>query len=54
VAAFYIPRSHPDCIDVNVRCLDRFDPAAHLPSVHFDGKHWEDGIQISKEKLSTS
>jgi hypothetical protein len=23
VKAFYVPRSHPDGIDVNVRCLDR-------------------------------
>jgi hypothetical protein len=23
VKAFYIPRSHPDGVDVNVRCLDR-------------------------------
>ena len=22
IKSFYIPRSHPDCIDVNVRCLD--------------------------------
>jgi hypothetical protein len=22
IKAFYIPRSHPDGIDVNVRCLD--------------------------------
>jgi hypothetical protein len=54
VAAFYIPRSHPDCIDVNVRCLDKFDPAVHLPSVHFDGKHWENAVETLKEKLSTS
>lgn len=51
VAGFYIPRSNPDCIDVNVRCLDRFDPTASLPTVSFDGKHWEDAIQALQKSL---
>jgi hypothetical protein len=28
VKSFYIPRSHPDGVDVNVRCLDRVTIAA--------------------------
>jgi len=37
---FYVPRSDPDKIDVNVRCLDDIDLAAILPKP-FDGKNWE-------------
>jgi|SRR5690349_9888902 len=43
VAPFYIPRSDPDKIDVNVRCLDGVDLAA-LPIEHFDGRNWETNI----------
>jgi hypothetical protein len=40
VASFYVPRSHPDQIDVNVRCLDDVDlHALHVEP--FDGRHWE-------------
>jgi hypothetical protein len=35
VKAFYVPRSHPDGIDVNVRCLDPGSVAA-LEVVPFD------------------
>jgi len=37
---FYVPRSDPDKIDVNARCLDAVDPAA-LRTQPFDGRHWE-------------
>jgi len=40
VASFYIPRSDPDKIDVNARCLDGVDPAA-LEVTRFDGRNWE-------------
>jgi hypothetical protein len=40
---FYIPRSDPDKIDVNVRCLDGVDVAA-LRIAHFDGRNWEDAM----------
>jgi len=43
VASFYVPRSHPDMIDVNARCLDGVDPA-RLSVVPFDGRHWESSI----------
>ncbi len=36
VASFYVPRSHPDSIDVNVRCLDGVDLATLTPRP-FDG-----------------
>src|SRR5262245_33522459 len=43
VGSFYVPRSHPDGIDVNARCLDGVD-AASLPRSSFDGRNWEDAI----------
>ena len=41
---FYVPRSDPDKIDVNARCLDGVDLAA-LTVKHFDGRHWEQAIE---------
>ena len=43
IHSFYVPRSDPDKIDVNVRCLDGVDPVA-LAIRHFDGQHWEEAI----------
>jgi hypothetical protein len=40
---FYIPRSHPNCIDVNVRCLDG-DVIGNFEIVPFDGENWEANI----------
>ena len=40
VHPFYVPRSDPDKIDVNARCLDGIDADA-LPIKQFDGKNWE-------------
>jgi hypothetical protein len=37
---FYVPRSHPDDIDVNVRCLDGIDAATLRPKL-VDGRDWE-------------
>ena len=36
---FYIPRSNPDGVDVNVRCLD--ERPADITIVPFDGQNWE-------------
>ena len=44
VESFYTPRSHPDQIDVNVRCLDGVDLSA-LSIKRFDGKNWEAAMQ---------
>jgi hypothetical protein len=40
---FYVPRSDPDKIDVNVRCLDGVDLNA-LDVKVFDGQNWEHAI----------
>ena len=44
IHSFYVPRSDPDKIDVNVRCLDGVDLATLHPST-FDGKNWEHAIE---------
>jgi len=43
VKSFYIPRSHPDGISVNARCID----AGSIESMHirpFNGRNWEKGL----------
>jgi hypothetical protein len=37
---FYVPRSDPDKIDVNVRCLDDVDLST-ISAKPFDGRNWE-------------
>ena len=40
IKAFYTPRSNPDGVSVNLRCLDR----THIESIvvdTFDGQNWE-------------
>jgi len=39
VKPFYVPRSNPDGVDVNVRCLSA--PPPSLTIVPFDGRNWE-------------
>jgi hypothetical protein len=39
IKPFYIPRSNPDGVDVNLNCLDR--PPAEVHIVPFDGGNWE-------------
>ncbi len=40
IKPFYIPRSNPDGIDINVRCLDKQPSTINI--IKFDGQHWED------------
>ncbi|HYB12663.1 MAG TPA: GFA family protein [Myxococcota bacterium] len=44
IASFYVPRSDPDRIDVNVRCLEGVD-ATTLKVVLFDGRNWEESMR---------
>jgi hypothetical protein len=46
VHPFYVPRSDPDKIDVNVRCLEDVDLGG-LAINRFDGRHWEAAMQGS-------
>jgi hypothetical protein len=43
ICSYYVPRSDPEKIDVNARCLDDVDVAS-LAIVPFDGRHWEEGM----------
>ena len=42
IKSFYIPRSNPDGVDVNVRCLDE-GTVSSLDIEPFDGVNWEAG-----------
>jgi hypothetical protein len=44
VASFYVPRSDPDRIDVNVRCLEGLELTG-LKVVLFDGQNWEESMR---------
>ncbi|MGR9114591.1 MAG: GFA family protein [Gammaproteobacteria bacterium] len=39
IKAFYVPRSNPDGVDVNVRCLDTRPESISI--MKFDGQNWE-------------
>jgi hypothetical protein len=51
IKSFYVPRSNPDGIDVNVRCLD--PQPADVIVEPFDGRNWDahghELAQLSKE-----
>jgi hypothetical protein len=40
VKSFYIPRSHPDGVSVNARCIDS-ETVESMSTTPFDGRHWE-------------
>ena len=41
---FYVPRSDPNKIDVNVRCLEGVDLSKLKPEP-FDGQNWEESMK---------
>lgn len=43
IKSFYVPRSHPDGISVNVHCLEP-DTIRSVTVTPFDGRHWEQNI----------
>lgn len=51
IHSFGRPRSQPDKISVNARCLDE-DILARLEKSHFDGQNWEQ--TMASRKASTS
>ncbi len=40
ISSYYIPRSHPDMIDVNLRCVEGVN-LEELETERFDGQDWE-------------
>lgn len=49
IKSFYIPRSHPEGISVNARCLDE-GTVNSMSFELFDGKHWEENIHKLRSK----
>ena len=48
VKSYYVPRSHPDGISVNVNCLQA-GTIASISTEPFDGENWEQNIsQLSR------
>ncbi len=43
IKSFYVPRSHPDGISVNVKCLDP-STIERVDVTAFDGRHWEQNV----------
>ena len=43
IHSLYVPRSHPDGVDVNARCLDG-DAPGRFEIVPFDGANWEENV----------
>jgi hypothetical protein len=48
IHAFYVPRSDPDKIDVNVRCLEGVD-LSDVKVANFDGRNWEASMAARRE-----
>jgi len=48
IKPFYIPRSNPDGVDVNIRCLE--SPPSKMKIVAFDGQNWEANAASLKHK----
>jgi len=48
IHSFYVPRSDPDKIDVNVRCLEGIDLST-LTLTKFDGQRWEEAILAERQ-----
>jgi hypothetical protein len=48
IKPFYTPRSNPDGIDINLRCLDTQPLDVTIQA--FDGRHWEDNAAALAHK----
>ncbi len=48
IKSFYIPRSHPNGVSVNARCLQEFNQTLYEIE-KFDGLHWEENIAKLKK-----
>ena len=44
IHSFYTPRSHPDKVDVNARCIEGLD-LSQLTVEPFDGANWEENVE---------
>jgi hypothetical protein len=52
IKPFYTPRSNPDGIDINLRCLDQ--QPRRVQVIPFDGQNWEDNAhKIAHKSIAT-
>ena len=51
IKSFYVPRSNPDGIDVNARCLDE-GTVTRMTIEAFDGQNWEGTAKAYYDRLS--
>jgi hypothetical protein len=52
IKPFYTPRSNPDGIDINLRCLDT--KPSLVTMVQFDGQNWEkNALKLAHKSLET-
>jgi hypothetical protein len=49
IHCFYVPRSDPDKIDVNVRCLEGIE-ISRLQVTQFDGRNWEEAMRRERNE----
>ena len=49
IKPFYTPRSHPECIDINVNCLDPVPTQVTI--TEFDGQNWEQNVESLGERV---
>ncbi len=47
IKPFYVPRSHPEGIDVNVNCLDTLPSS--IAVTEFDGRNWEQQVHTLRD-----
>jgi hypothetical protein len=52
VKSFYIPRSHPDGVSVNARCIDS-DTVESISVTPFNGRDWEIGRAEYRDTTDT-
>lgn len=52
IHSYYRPRSHPERVDVNIRCLDGVEPS-DFRFYSFDGQNWEDNVDALRASQST-
>ncbi len=52
VKSFYIPRSHPDGVSVNARCIDS-DTVESISVTPFNGQDWEIGRAEYRDATDT-
>ena len=51
IKPFYVPRSNPDGVDVNINCLDTRPRDVNV--TNFDGQNWEQHAHKLKHKSET-